>query len=213
MKSYQIHLIRHAITAANENGQYIGTTNIQLSEQGKAQLINLKRTALYPQADVIYTSPLNRCVETCEILYPNERYIAVPGLSECDFGLWEGKTATELEENPTFKSWIRNATDTPPPNGEGTDKFTYRVCSTFEKIVESLLKTGITNAAIVTHAGVLTTILSAYGLPKASPIDWATEPGLGYSLKITPSLWMRDMVAEVYQRIPHFETEKKNGLE
>ena len=29
-----------------------------------------------------------------------------------------------------------------------------------------------------------------------------TEPGTGYSLRITPGLWMRSMVAEVYETIP-----------
>ena len=32
--------------------------------------------------------------------------------------------------------------------------------------------------------------------------DWMTENGCGYSLRITPGLWMRSMVAEVYDTIP-----------
>ena len=50
--------------------------------------------------------------------------------------------------------------------------------------------------------GVMMTILSAYGLPKAPFYDWMCEPGFGYSLRITPSLWMRGMVAEVYETLP-----------
>ena len=46
------------------------------------------------------------------------------------------------------------------------------------------------------------TILSAYGLPKAGFYDWMTGNGCGYSLRITPGLWMRSMVAEVYGTLP-----------
>ena len=45
-------------------------------------------------------------------------------------------------------------------------------------------------------------ILSTYGLPRAKFYEWMTEPGGGYSLRIIPGLWMRDMVAEVYDTIP-----------
>ena len=72
----------------------------------------------------------------------------------------------------------------------------------FESIVNGLLKTGTTDAAIITHGGVMNTLLAVYGLPQAKPFEWACDCGYGYSLRITPSLWMRDKVAEVYARIP-----------
>lgn len=55
------------------------------------------------------------------------------------------------------------------------------------------------------------TILSAYGLPKAGFYDWLTENGCGYSLRITPGLWMRSMVAEVYAVLPEKETAGEDG--
>ena len=58
------------------------------------------------------------------------------------------------------------------------------------------------HAAIITHGGVMNTLLAVYGLPQAKPFDWACDCGYGYSLRITPMLWMRDKVAEVYDRIP-----------
>ena len=38
--------------------------------------------------------------------------------------------------------------------------------------------------------------------------DWMVEPGHGYSLRITPGLWMRSMVAEVYDTIPPREQQQ-----
>ena len=46
------------------------------------------------------------------------------------------------------------------------------------------------------------TLLSVYGLPQAKPFDWAVEDGCGYSMRIIPSLWMRDKVGEVYCKLP-----------
>ena len=61
---------------------------------------------------------------------------------------------------------------------------------------------GNTSALIVTHGGVIMTILAAYGLPKAKFYDWMTDNGCGYSIRITPGLWMRSQVAEVFQKLP-----------
>ena len=46
------------------------------------------------------------------------------------------------------------------------------------------------------------TLLSVYGLPQAKPFEWVCDNGYGYSLRVTPMLWMRDKVAEVYDLIP-----------
>ena len=85
----------------------------------------------------------------------------------------------------------------------------HRVCAAFEAFVERLMRQRITESVLITHGGVIMTILSAYGLPRAGFYDWMTESGCGYSLRITPGLWMRSMVAEVYTQIPVFPGEEK----
>ena len=42
MKSYTIHFIRNALTDENLEGRYIGHTNVELSDEGKAQLAQMK---------------------------------------------------------------------------------------------------------------------------------------------------------------------------
>lgn len=202
MKSYQIHLIRHGITEGNQKGQYIGSTDTPLCAQGIEQLQGLAQAYAYPKAAVFYTSPLKRCVQTCRILYPQATPIAVPGLAECDFGQWEGKTAVELKDQPGFQQWLESGQQTTPPGGESGKEFTYRVCFTFEKLVESMMRTGTTDAVMVTHGGTIMTILTAYGLPRAKFYDWIVDNGCGYSLRVTPGLWMRGNVAEVYAKVP-----------
>ncbi|MDF2632906.1 MAG: histidine phosphatase family protein [Caproiciproducens sp.] len=203
MKSYTIHLIRHGITEGNLLGQYVGRTDLPLAQEGIAHLEELKHGSPYPTAQVYYCSPLKRCVQTLRILYPEAQPIVVEDLRECDFGDWEGKTAKELaDSDENFAEWMESNRVVTPPNGESGGVFMQRVCAAFEKIVEGMMRSGTSSAVIVAHGGTIMSILSAYGLPRANFYDWMTENGCGYSLRITPGLWMRSMVAEVYATIP-----------
>jgi alpha-ribazole phosphatase len=202
MKSYTIHLIRHGITQGNLLGQYIGVTDSPLAPQGAEQLRELKAKHEYPTAQAYYTSPLSRCVQTMKILYPHVQPVVIDGFRECDFGDWEGKSAKELQSNPDFIKWVENGSTASPPNGESGGVFMQRVCFAFEKLVEDMMRSGTTSAVVVAHGGTIMSILSMYGIPKAKFYDWMVESGCGYSIRITPGLWMRSMVAEVYATIP-----------
>lgn len=205
MKSYVIHLIRHGAIDETLSGKYIGTTDVPLSDKGKAALRKLAFAADYPKVKAVFSSPLKRCTETCRILFPDNHPLVIANLSECNFGEWEGKTADELKTDETFQRWLAGDTAVKPPRGESNTDFVRRICHMFESIVEGLLKTGTTESAIVTHGGVLTMLLAVYGLPQAKPFDWMTDNGCGYSIRITPMLWQRDKVTEVFQRIPVFK--------
>jgi len=202
MKSYNIHFIRHGEIAETKGGAYIGVTDVSLSEEGRQQLADLDKNYRYPYAPVLFSSPLKRCLETCEIIYPSQTPITVDELSEINFGLWEGKTADELKDDDTFKKWLSGDNSVKPPKGESSADFTRRVCLMFQKIVDGLISTGHTEAVIVTHGGVIMTLMAVYGLPQAKPFEWAVDCGCGYSIRITPMLWQRDKVSEVYRTLP-----------
>lgn len=209
MKSYYIHMIRHGAISPTLQGRYIGTTDVELSESGKKALRQLDAEMDYPYAKVIFSSPLKRCVQTAKILYPSIQPLVIDQLMECNFGEWENKTADELKGNEDFAKWLAGDSEITPPRGESTADFTRRICVMFESIVNGLIQTGTTDAAIITHGGVMNMLLAVYGLPQAKPFDWACDCGYGYSLRITPALWMRDKVCEVCQRIPLLRDEEK----
>lgn len=202
MKSYIIHFIRHGAIDETLSGKYIGTTDVPLSDKGKMDLKKLDYEYRYPGTQVVFTSPLKRCTETCRILYPEQNPLSIANLSECNFGEWEGKTAEELKKDPNFERWLAGDNSVKPPRGESNADFTRRICRMFESIVEGLMKTGTTESVIVTHGGVIMTLLAVYGLPQAKPFEWTMDNGFGYSLRVTPMLWQRDKVCEVFQTIP-----------
>ena len=202
MKSYVIHLIRNMPCEGNLEGRYIGRTESPLALESITQLARRKRQYPYPAAAAFYASPSTRCVDTLKILYPQADPEVVLELAECDFGEFEGKTAKELEGDPRFAQWMAGGAQAAPPGGESGPVFLQRVCQGFELLVKNLMTLDQTSAVLVTSAGVLTSLLAAYGLPQAPAHQWMCQPGEGYSVRITPGLWMRSGVMEVFARIP-----------
>ena len=207
MKTYKIHLLRHGMTDANEKGLYIGRTDLPLSPEGLADLLKQKAVFEYPGAARFFTAPLMRCRQTLEVLYPGSRAEVVEGLTECDFGEWDGKALSELKQDPAFVRWM-SGKENAIPGGETPEAFQARVSAAFEALVEELMRTGDTEAIVVTHGGVIMMIMAMYGLPKAPMQEWAAPPACGFTLRITTEVWMREPVAEALCAIP-WEKETK----
>lgn len=202
MKSYVIHLIRHGVCEGNLEGRYVGRTQSPLAQEGLQALLALKAKGKYPEAQKYYASPCVRCVDTLRVLYPTADPEVILELAECDFGDWENKKADELMQDPRFLAWMNGESGVAPPNGESSAVFMQRVCAGFEMLVKNMMVSGDTSAVLVTHGGVIMTLLAAYGLPRAKMTDWMCENGEGYSVRIDPMLWSRGMAAEVYQKLP-----------
>lgn len=203
MKSYTIHLIRNALTDENLEGRYIGHTDVALSPEGEEQLAQMKDEFVYAPVQAVFTSPLKRCLRTAEILYPENKPLIIDGFIEYNFGEFENKTAEQLEKYEEFPRWLAGEKGVKPPYGESNEEFSKRVCENFEKVAEGLMKTGTTSAAIVTHGGVIMTILAAYGIPEYPMHEWLTPNGCGFTVKVNPSLWMRAKKFEVFSEFPY----------
>lgn len=211
MKTYKIHLIRHGMTSESQEGKYIGHTDVPLSEAGIAQLEDMKAEYIYPVADVVFSSPLSRCTDTARIIYPEAQIVTIDELIEYNFGEFEGRTAEELhEKEELFDDWLRGDRDVEPPFGESNADFAKRVCTAFAAIAEGVMKSGTEDTVIVTHGGVIMTIMAAFALPEASMHEWLTPNGCGYTLRLTPTLWMAGQKVEAIEEIPAPERKQEN---
>ena len=103
----------------------------------------------------------------------------------------------------SFLQWLKNSESVCPKGGERLSDFKSRVTSAFGRLVETVVKGDIKDAALVVHGGVIMTILATFGVPRAKFIDWDVNNGYGYSVRIMPSLWMRQKVVEVYSKVPY----------
>ena len=168
-----VYFIRHGLTAGNEKKRYIGKTDEPLSEQGSAQLKG--KTA--PRVDVVAVSPMLRCMQTAQILYPRQKYRIVEDFRECDFGTFEGKNYLELSDDPAYQAWIDSNGKNAFPQGEDPQKFKERCAAAFAQFMQSV-KDG-SAAALVVHGGTIMAILSAFDRAKKDFYDYHLSNGQG----------------------------------
>ena len=97
MRTYKLHLIRHGMTEGNENGQYIGHTDLKITTNGIIELEKLRDEGIYPKCDLVFSSPLSRAVDTAKIIYPEKEVLINHNFKEINFGEFEGKTPEDLK--------------------------------------------------------------------------------------------------------------------
>lgn len=171
----RIYLIRHALTAGNEQKRYIGTTDEPLSEQGIRSLQG-KRV---PPVGVVAVSPLRRCLQTADILFPGRERVVVQDFSECDFGDFEGKNYLELANNADYAAWVNSGGTLPFPHGEDPKAFRERCANAFLRFVQTL-KEG-RSAALVVHGGTIMSVLAAFDREKKDFYEYSLPNGQGIS--------------------------------
>ena len=198
MRTLKIHLIRHGATDANYDGRYIGCkTDLPLAPEGLNELRLLKDDIDYPEIERLYSSPMLRCRQTGAVLYPDFEPVMVEELKEYDFGSFENKTAAELESNPNFIPWTSGRLSA-PPGGEDNSGFIKRICVGFNKIVLDMIEGGLTESAVILHGGAIMMLLGVSAVPRRKPVEWTADNGRGYSVRVTPSLYHKSGVIEVY---------------
>ena len=198
MRTLKIHLIRHGATDANYDGRYIGCkTDLPLAPEGLNELRLLKDDIDYPEIERLYSSPMLRCRQTGAVLYPDFEPVMVEELTEYDFGSFENKTAAELESNPNFIPWTSGRLSA-PPGGEDNSGFIKRICVGFNKIVLDMIESGLTESAVIMHGGAIMMLLGVSAVPRNKPVEWTADNGRGYSVRVTPSLYHKSGVIEVY---------------
>lgn len=171
-------LMRHSTTAGNLAGQYIGRTDQPLCRQG----IELAQATarIMPQVERVYCSPMLRCRQTAEILYPCHIAYRVAALRETDFGLFEGKTHAGLATDPDYRAWIASAGALPPPGGEGATAFLQRCIKAFFNILHELARNNIASAACVLHGGSIMAIMTELAAPERPFYDWRVGNCCGF---------------------------------
>lgn len=160
----KIYLIRHGETKGNLKKKYIGRTDEKLCSEGRIKLENKKDKGYYPSCDVVFSSPMKRCLETADILYPEKKKIIIDDLSEMNFGCFEGKNYDELTQ-PTdyYLTWVNSNCELPIPGGESKAYFIKRSVRGFEKAL-SIIKKDYPSAnevSLVVHGGTIMSILSS----------------------------------------------------
>ena len=172
-------LLRHGATPGNALHKYIGATDEPLSPEGRAALKGLR----YPATDLVYISPMLRCRQTAELLFPGAAFREVADLREMDFGVFEGRSFREMEQDADYNAWLASNCEAPIPGGEVKSGFTQRCCAAFDAVLKADPSPRLT---FLVHGGSIMAILSRYGRPRRDYYDWAVDNGKGFLLEWDP---------------------------
>lgn len=161
----KIVFIRHGKTKGNMQAKYIGTTDEEICSEGAEEI--MLHIGKYPKADIVFVSPMKRCIQTAMLIYPelfkalnndnknsenanipvfesdmisNYKISIINEFREIDFGEFEGKNYSELSGNPAYQEWIDSGGKNTFPNGESRECFSKRCVGGFEKSIEKCRK-------------------------------------------------------------------------
>lgn len=180
--------IRHGATKANEEHRYLGKTDEALSKSGRKTLLAYREHNDYPDVKYLFTSPMKRCLQTAEILYPELHPIIIPEWEEIDFGRFENKNYEQLKEDAQYQAWVDSGGTLDFPEGESREKFIMRcesgfikMCTEFEQKTVQKEKAPL-SAAMIVHGGTIMALLSTHG--EKGYFDYQAANGRGYLCKM-----------------------------
>src|SRR5215831_7719989 len=98
MATTRIFLVRHGATVLSAEDRFAGSTDVELSDEGRAQAARLAERLATEKLAAVYASPMGRTRETAAILAaPHGLEVqARNGLREIDHGRWEQMTRSEV---------------------------------------------------------------------------------------------------------------------
>ncbi|MCD8338389.1 MAG: cobalt-precorrin-5B (C(1))-methyltransferase CbiD [Lachnospiraceae bacterium] len=175
----ELYLIRHGSTAGNLEHRYVGTTDEPLTGETLHKLEECRD--FYPQPELVFASPLQRCVQTAKVLYPDTEVRLLPGLAECGFGEFEYKNYEELKEDARYQAWIDSGGTLGFPGGESREDFMERCCAAFLEGCAEAQKAAAKSAAFVVHGGTIMAILDRFSMPHGDYFAWQVKNAEGFS--------------------------------
>jgi probable phosphoglycerate mutase len=119
MSTVPFAILRHAVTAWNEEGRLQGMTDTPLSAAGEAAARRWRLPAPVDRWKRM-CSPLLRARRTAELVRPAAPVAVDSRLREMSFGIWEGRTVADLRARggESFAAAERLGLDFHPPGGE-----------------------------------------------------------------------------------------------
>ncbi|NLL39270.1 MAG: histidine phosphatase family protein [Clostridiales bacterium] len=176
----ELILIRHSMTRGNLQRRYVGITDEPLCPEGVE--LARSRAAIFPRVECLYVSPLVRCGQTADILYPGVPRTVCKDFRETDFGRFEYKNYEELKDDPDYQKWLDSGGTIGFPGGESMEEACERVLAAFDRMLHDLKEKNISTAAAIIHGGTIMAIMSGRIIPKRSFYDWQLKNCEGYLL-------------------------------
>jgi broad specificity phosphatase PhoE len=184
----QILLVRHGETNGASSIRYFGSTDVELSAEGRQQMVQVGASLAARRVELWLASNLRRSWVAASIVSRGVPVRIDPDLREIHFGQWEGLSREEImaRDPVLFQDWQAGAEGFEYPSGEARGAFRARVGHALERVLAS----GGSTAVGVLHKGVIREIarqLTGAPLPKDEP----PLGGLVALTRIAGGAWIR----------------------
>ena len=130
-KPVKVVLVRHGKTPTTGKVLPGRAPGLHLSLEGQREALAAAESVirLHPKIAAIYTSPMERAVETAEALASITGIAPepTPGLIECDFGEWTGLELAKVRRKKEWQGVVLSASRFRFPGGESLSELQARV--------------------------------------------------------------------------------------
>jgi alpha-ribazole phosphatase len=192
-----IVLLRHGKTEGNLVSRYNGVTDEPLCDEGVREA---QCAAHYPEITRVYSSPLQRTRQTAQICFPNAEIVPVDGLREMDFGVFEGKTAAEMESDSDYRAWVAGGCMDACPGGESVPLFAKRAVAAFTGAVDDAIARGAERVGFSVHGGVIMALMNAFAGSDQPYHAWYVLNCGGYEVAVDEAAWVKKKRFESYRQ-------------
>lgn len=156
-------LIRHAVNDFVKTGRLAGwTPGVHLNEDGRAQAEALGHRLAKARIDALYSSPLERTVETARAVlahHPDLRLELLDDLGEVRYGTWQGAEIKSLVKRKMWRVVQINPSRARFPGGESMREAQMRAVNAIEMLNERHPRSTI---AVVSHSDIIKMIVAHY---------------------------------------------------
>jgi probable phosphoglycerate mutase len=131
-RAQDIVLVRHGETEWSASGRHTSSTDIALTDAGRAQAAALAPALQAWRFARVVTSPFDRARTTCAVAGFADGAMVDDRLREWGYGRYEGRTTVEIQqEDPGWTVWRG-----PTPGGEPLEAVAARVDELLAELVE-----------------------------------------------------------------------------
>ena len=173
----ELYLVRHWKTKGNLEKRYIGTTDEPILSGSERDLWEKRLHRILADVRCVAVSPMKRCRESAELLFPGKKQEVCDAFRECDFGQFENRNYEELKNRPEYQRWIDSGGMEAFPGGESRERFAGRCVEGFVQKVTELQERKIERAAFVVHGGTIMAILEWLDHKQRPFYQWQAENG------------------------------------
>jgi broad specificity phosphatase PhoE len=158
----RVFLIRHGATTLSAEDRFAGSSDVDLSDEGRRQARCLGERLARDSVTAVYASPMKRTLETAALIAEPHGIpiVAEGGLREIDHGRWEGLTRKEVEERHAeeYASWEEDPFTFAPEGGEAGLAVMARSLPVLRAIV---VRHPNETVAVVSHKATIRLLLSS----------------------------------------------------